>query len=193
MVGFNEIMSYSGADGLPKASGVKPNTENKTNFLQQFKDYFQGIKNKDSKYHDISVSDVKNMEAQLHKDLIKSGATVVSYDEKTGVTKYSNGVEIHFNVNKSSADLLVELKEEGQYACANMSTDETENSDSNILQIFEDNGRAINEERGMGLVYESEAQMTDNSIEMTYSMTEKNNGFLSSKMGIHSEFKKDGN
>lgn len=190
MVQFNGITSSSGTNASKSSSGVKANTENKTNFLQQFKDYFHGIKNKDSKYHNITVSEVKSMEAQLHRDLIRSGATVVSYDEKTGMTKYSNGVEIHFNASDSNANLFVELDEEGQYASANMGTKETENSDYNSLEIFEDNNGDINEEQGIRLVYESDTQVFNNIIEQSYSMDDYNNGLFEIERGFHSE-KKD--
>lgn len=161
----------------------KSEIKKENSFLQAFKDYFRGIKEKNQQYHNITISDIQNTAKETHQLLINSGATVVSYDENTGMTKYSNGVELYFNTNDNKASLYVELNEDDYSVSAQMETIEDKETDYNEMWVVEDNGKNLGEKGFMSnsFSYISDISQNQNYEELTEVENNYHKGFVRSK------------
>ncbi len=127
--------------------------------------------------HDVTVSDVNNTAAQVHKALIDAGIKVVSYDEKTGKTTYSDGSELYYNASSNAAHLeITRENDDGSYEYAAIKTDENNpERDYNEFSYFAGNGKDnTQQEDSVSVLFEAENVSSDKYTGFFGSFTEMN-------------------
>lgn len=145
-----------------------PNTDNTSkikksvSFIDVFKNYFNKNINKESvNCHDVTIADVKNTARAAYESLIKSGAKVVNYDRRTGMTEFDNGISIYYKVESDKAYYsMVQEFEDGSMISGTIKTDESNQGfgcekDSNDITVMWNNGKDGDEECGEYLNYNS--------------------------------------